>query len=118
MIDWFYSDHRIVDFVTGVTRAYQKMLEPTKTIVDTSNRPRVVPDVVCDDFMHSERPLSAKQAPSQLAAPWGASASIRVHGHGQPAATPLLWAQSRSRKILWSLRLKSATLESRLQVRD
>ena len=69
MIDWFYSDPRIVDFVTGVTRAYQKKSEPTKTILDTSNRSRIVTDVVGDDFMHSERPLSAKQVHPCLAAP-------------------------------------------------
>ena len=70
MIEWFYSDPMIAGFVTGVTRGRQKYLEGAKTIVDTSNRFRVVRDVVCDDFMHLWRPLGAKQLPSRLAAPF------------------------------------------------
>ena len=69
MIDWVYSEPRIVDFDTVVTRAYQKISEPTKTILDTSNRSRVVTDVVGGDFMHSERLMSAKQVHPCLAAP-------------------------------------------------
>ena len=35
----------------------------------TSNRFRVVTDVVCDDFMHSLRPLGSLASPSRVAAP-------------------------------------------------
>ena len=66
MIAWFYSVARIP---TGVTTSYQFFLEGTKTIVDTSNRFRVVSDVVCDDFMQFVKPLGAEQLPSRLAAP-------------------------------------------------
>ena len=66
MIGWFYS---VSWRVSGVTRGGQKILEGGKTILDTSNRFRVVTDVVCDDFMHSLRPLGAERVPSRLAAP-------------------------------------------------
>ena len=91
MIDWFYSDPRTAGFVTGVTRGRQKILEGAKTIVDTSNRFRVVRDVVCDDFMQFESLLDVKQVRSRLAAACGASPSaslsIPVRGHGHPAAS-------------------------------
>ena len=69
MIAWFYSVARIW---TGVTTSDQQILEGTKTIVDTSNRFRVVSDVVCDDFMQYENLLDVEQVPSRLAAPCGA----------------------------------------------
>ena len=40
-----------------------KKIEGAKTIVDTSNRSRVVTDVVGDDFMHPESPLCAEKVP-------------------------------------------------------
>ena len=46
MIGWIYSDPESVDFWTGVMRDEQKILEANKTVVDTSNRFRVVSDVV------------------------------------------------------------------------
>ena len=66
MIAWFYSVARIP---TGVTTSDQFFLEGTKTIVDTSNRFRVVGDVVCDDFMQFGRLLGAERVPARLAAP-------------------------------------------------
>ena len=57
MIDWFYSDPVRTGFWTGVRNGRQKFLEGAKTIVRTSNRFRVVTDVVYDDFMHLWRPL-------------------------------------------------------------
>ena len=72
MIDWFYSDPVRSGFPTVVTTSYQNILEGTKTVVDTSNRFRVVSDVVCDDFMQFVKPLDAEQLPSRLA-PRGAS---------------------------------------------
>ena len=69
MIDWFYSDPVRSGFPTVVTTSYQNILEGTKTVVDTSNRFRVVSDVVCDDFMQFVKPLDAEQLPSRLAAP-------------------------------------------------
>ena len=54
---------------TGVTTSYQKFSEGTKTIQDTSNRFRVVSNVMCDDFMQLESPLGAEQVPYGLAAP-------------------------------------------------
>ena len=65
---------------------HQKNLEGTKTIVDTSNRFRVVGDVVCDDFMQFGRLLGAERVPARLAAPHEASPSFRSRGHGEPAA--------------------------------
>ena len=52
-----------------VTRGKQKKIEVHKTIVDTSNRFRVVGDVVCDDFMQFGRLLVAERVPSRLARP-------------------------------------------------
>ena len=52
-----------------MTRGHQKILVATKTIVGTSNRFRVVTDVVYDDFMQWERPLGVTRVPSRLAAP-------------------------------------------------
>ena len=51
MVGWIYSDPIAIDFVTAVTAGVQKILEAGKTVVDASNRFRVVTDVVCDDFM-------------------------------------------------------------------
>ena len=70
MIGWIYS---VAGSWRVVRLSYQKISEGTKTIVDTSNRSRVVSNVVCDDFMQLERPLGAEQLPSRLAAPRGAS---------------------------------------------
>ena len=67
MIGWIYSDPVRAGFWTGVRTSYQNFTEHTKTIVDTSNRFRVVRDVVCDDFIRLWRPLGAKQLPSSLA---------------------------------------------------
>ena len=66
MIGWIYS---VAGFYRGVTAAYQKKSEGTKTVVDTSNHFRIVSNVVCDDFMQLERLLGAEQVPSRLAAP-------------------------------------------------
>ena len=66
MIDWMYS---VAGIWTGVTYDVQKFSVGSKTIVDTSNRFRVVSNIMCDDFMHLLRPLGAKQVPSRLAAP-------------------------------------------------
>ena len=57
MIDWIYSVARIW---TGETGGEQIILEVSKTILDHSNRSRVVSDVVYDDFMQLERPLGAE----------------------------------------------------------
>ena len=46
MIDWIYSDSIRTGFRTGVTRDDQKFLGATKTIADSSNRFRVVSNVV------------------------------------------------------------------------
>ena len=46
-----------------------KILEGTKTVVDTSNHFRVVGDVVCNDFMQYVMSLDTEQLPSRLAAP-------------------------------------------------
>ena len=64
MIGWIYS---VAGSWRVVTLSYQKFSEGTKTIVDTSNRSRVVSNVVCDDFMQLERPLGAERVPSRLA---------------------------------------------------
>ena len=66
MIGWFYS---VAGFASLVTRGWQKKLEGGKTVVDASNRFRVVSNVVCDDFMIFGDSLSVKQVPSRLAAP-------------------------------------------------
>ena len=87
MIGWIYSDPIGAGSWRVVTLSYQKISEGTKTIVDTSNRCRVVSNVVCDDFMQLERPLGAEQLPSRLAAPCGASPSTRVRGHSHPASS-------------------------------
>ena len=81
MIGWIYS---VAGARSGVTRGRQKFLEGAKTIVDASNRFRVVSNVVCDDFMQFGSPLGAEQVPARLMAPRGASSSIRVRGHGHP----------------------------------
>ena len=60
MIGWIYSDPVRIGLRTGVRRDYQKCLEATKTFVDTSNRSRVVTDIMYDDFMQLERPLGAE----------------------------------------------------------
>ena len=86
MIGWIYSDPVCAGFWTGGRTSYQKFVEHTKTIVDTSNRFRVVSDVVCDGFMQFESLLDVKQAPSCRARPHKASPSFPIRGHGQPAA--------------------------------
>ena len=75
MIGWIYSDPLHTGFVTGVTRGRQNFLEGAKiflegakTIVGASNRPRVLTDVPCDDFMQLEGPLGVARVPSRLAA--------------------------------------------------
>ena len=98
MIGWIYSDPVRIGFVSGVTRGHQNFLEATKTIVGTSNRFRVVTDVVYDDFMQWERPLGVARVPSRLAATRRASPSSRVGEHGHPAAR--LEPSHTSRKIL------------------
>ena len=87
MIGWFYSDPVRIGFASLVTRGWQKSLEGGKTVVDASNRFRVVSNVVCDDFMQYENLLDVEQVPSCLAAPCGASPSTRVRGHGHTAAS-------------------------------
>ena len=57
MIDWIYSDPVRIGFASGVRRDDQKFIEATKTFVDTSNRSRVVTDIMYDDFMQLERPV-------------------------------------------------------------
>ena len=59
MIGSIYSDPVGIGFASGVTRGGQKSLEGGKTIVDTSNRFRVVTDVGHDDFVQLGRPLDA-----------------------------------------------------------
>ena len=78
MIDWIYSDPVRTGLRSGVTRGCQKFLEGAKTIVDASNRFRVVSNVVCDDFVQSGKLLGVERVPSRLAAPRGASPSSRV----------------------------------------
>ena len=78
MIGWIYSDSLHTGFVTGVTLGDQKILEGAKTIAGASNRPRVVSNVMCDDFMQWERPLGVARVPSRLAATRGASSSSRT----------------------------------------
>ena len=75
MIDWFYSDPVRIGFASGVTREYQNFLEDTKTIVDASNHPRVVSNIVCDDFVHFGKPMGAEHVPTRLAAPLMSSRS-------------------------------------------
>ena len=67
MIGWIYSDSVGVGSRTVVTAGRQK-IEGAKTIVGASNRPRVLTDVPCDDFMQWERPLGVERVPSRLAA--------------------------------------------------
>ena len=86
MIGWIYSDPVRIGFRSGVTRDDQFFLEATKTFVDTSNRSRVVTDIMYDDFMQLERPLSVQRVPSRLAATRRASPSSQVREHGHPAA--------------------------------
>ena len=52
----------------------------------TSNRFRVVTEVVYDDFMQLERPLGVERVPSRLVATRGASPSNQVREHGHPGA--------------------------------
>ena len=69
MIGWIYS---VAGARSGVRRDYQKFLETTKTVVDASNRPRIVTNVLCDDFMQLERPWDVEPVPApaaRLAAP-------------------------------------------------
>ena len=54
----------------------------------TFNRSGVVTDVVGDDFMHSERLLSAKQVHPRLAAPSGASRMV-IEQRGLSSVTNL-----------------------------
>ena len=54
-------------------------------VLDTSNRCRVVSDVVGDDSMQFGRRTDVKQAPSRLAAP---SQVAMMPAHGHPAAQP------------------------------
>ena len=60
MIGWIYS---VVGFWTVVTAGGQKILEGAKTIVDTSNRSRVVTDVMYDGFMLCEKSLDVVRHP-------------------------------------------------------
>ena len=69
MIGWIYSDPVRIGLATVVRRGDQKKLEATKTLADTSNRFRVVSDIVYDDFMQWETPLGVEPVPSRLAAP-------------------------------------------------
>ena len=82
MIGRIYSVARLA---TGGTRGGQNILEGAKTIVGTSNRFRVVTDVVYDDFMQWERPLGVARVPSRLSATRRASSSSQVRD-GHPAA--------------------------------
>ena len=63
MIDRFYS---VAGFWTGVTNDVQKFLLTSKTIVNASNRFRVVSNVVCGDFMQFGSLPDIKQVPSRL----------------------------------------------------
>ena len=65
MIDWFYS---VAGFWTGVTNDVQKFLVTSKTIVNASNRFRVVSNVVCGDFMQ----FQSTQTSNKSLAPRGA----------------------------------------------
>ena len=69
MISWIYSDPVRFGFWTGVRFDVQKFLVTSKTIVNASNRFRVVSNVVCDDLMQfgslPEYP-DIKQVPSRL----------------------------------------------------
>ena len=103
MIDWIYCDPVRTGSRSGVTRGYQKFLEGTKTIVDASNRFRVVSNVVCDDFVQSGKLLGVERVPSRLAATRGASPSSQVREHGHPAAglEPSHEVAKSYGKILW-----------------
>ena len=70
MIDWIYS---VAGFWTGVTTLYQNFSQRTKTVLVTSNRFRVVSNIMCDDFMQFGKPLGPEQVPPRLAAPPGVS---------------------------------------------
>ena len=103
MIDWMYSDSPQAVIWTGETRGEQKVLEVSKTILDYSNRSRVVTDVVYDDFMQLERPLGVERVPSRLAATRRASRSSNT-GIQQRDLSPVTKSQnpmvkSPSRKI-------------------
>ena len=76
MIGWIYS---VAGARSGVTRGGQKFLEGGKTIVDASNRFKVVSNAVCDDFVQYGKLLGVARVPSRLAAPRGASPSSLVH---------------------------------------
>ena len=67
MIGWIYSDSVGVGSRTVVTAGRQKKLEGAKTIVDTSNRFRVVTDIMYDDFVQFEKSLVTERVPSCLA---------------------------------------------------
>ena len=84
MIGWIYS---VAGARSGVTRGRQKFIEGAKTIVDASNRFRVVSNVVCDDFVQSGKLLGVERVPSRLAAPRGTSPSSLVHRRGHPASS-------------------------------
>ena len=87
MIGWIYSDSVGVGSRTVVTAGRQKKIEGAKTTVDTSNRFRVVTDIMYDDFVQFEKSLDVVRHPPRLVAPLGASLTIRVRGHGHLAAS-------------------------------
>ena len=63
MIGWIYSDPDRIGLVSGVRRGGQKIVQVGKTVVGTSNRFRVVTDVVYDNFMQCERLLGVSRVP-------------------------------------------------------
>ena len=65
-----------------------------KTIVELSNRFRVVSNVRCDMFMQFESPLGFKQVPSRLLRPRGATPSLQVRRRDRPVTSPVLGAKS------------------------
>ena len=68
MIDWIYS---VAGFWTGVRTLYQKFSQRTKTVLVTSNRFRVVSNIMYDGFVQFGKPVGPEQVPSRLAAPPG-----------------------------------------------
>ena len=63
MIGGIYSDSVGVGSRTVVTAGRQFFLEGAKTIVDTSNRFRVVTDIMYDDFVQFEKFLDVVRQP-------------------------------------------------------
>ena len=82
--------------------------------MDTSNRFRVVSNIVCEDFMHSLRPLGAKQVPSRLAAPPRVPWMVTE----QRGVSSVTNVNCDLKNDFWILGLKSATLDYRHHVRD